>query len=322
MTKALITGGTGFIGLHLARYLLDQGLEVVLLDNLSRGRLDTHVQGLLESPGARFVQRDLLTPFAPGELDTDIGVVFHLAAMLGVQNVRENPYEVLRDNTLMTMNLLDAVRGLPTAPRVVYASTSEVYAGTLFHFELPLPTPETTPLAVSDIDEPRTSYMLSKIYGEALCRHSGLPWTVIRPHNVYGPRMGMAHVIPEMLKRAREADAEFTVWSVEHSRTFCFVSDAVAMLHAAAFSPQCENQVLNVGSQEPEVTMGELAGIVLRALGKDLPIAPLPSTPGSPPRRCPDMAKTHQLTGVAAQVGLEQGVAQTLDWYERHVFAN
>ncbi|THB62785.1 MAG: NAD-binding protein, partial [Desulfovibrio sp.] len=81
-------------------------------------------------------------------------------------------------------------------------------------------------------------------------------------------------------------------------------------------------QVLNVGSQEPEVTMGELAGIVLRALGKDLPIAPLPSTPGSPPRRCPDMAKTHQLTGVAAQVGLEQGVAQTLDWYERHVFAN
>ena len=89
----------------------------------------------------------------------------------------------------------------------VFASTSEVYAGSLEHFGLPIPTPETAPLGLPDLGRPRTTYMLSKIYGEALCRHAGLPFTILRPHNLYGPRMGMAHVIPELHARATHIQA-------------------------------------------------------------------------------------------------------------------
>jgi nucleoside-diphosphate-sugar epimerase len=92
----------------------------------------------------------------------------------------------------MLENVLTLARDQRDFSRFLFASTSEVYAGTLQYFGMPIPTPENTPLAMTALDEPRTSYMISKIMGEAMCQQSGLPFTIFRPHNVYGPRMGMA----------------------------------------------------------------------------------------------------------------------------------
>ena len=116
--------------------------------------------------------------------------------------------------------------------RFLFASTSEVYAGTLESFNLTVPTPEESVLAVQNLNEPRTSYMLSKIYGEALCRQAGIPFTIFRPHNIYGPRMGMAHVIPEQLKKAWAAEEgdQLGVHSPDHRRSFCYIDDAVELL--------------------------------------------------------------------------------------------
>ena len=325
MNKILITGGAGFIGFHLARLLAAQEEQVDVLDNFDRGVHDYELEALLALPNVNLVQADLLQPAELAELSDDYHYIYHLAARLGVANVLQQPFRVLADNTMMLLNTLQLASHQRQLKRFLFSSTSEVYAGTLQHFELPFPTPETTPLALTDLDHPRTSYMLSKIYGEALCLHSDLPVTLIRPHNIYGPRMGLSHVIPELLERADKlaADAALTVYSADHSRTFCYIDDAVRMIHQAAVSEACLNQTLNIGSQTPEITMGELARLILATVDKDgSELATQPAAPNSPPRRCPDMAKTLQLTGYSAKTDLAEGIRQTYDWYKTHVFHN
>ena len=322
MTKALITGGAGFIGLHLARRLTEQNLEVDLLDNFSRGAKDRDLEELCARPGVRLLSGDLLADGFVETADDDYQLIFHFAAIIGVANVLRQPYRVLADNTALTAAAVELGRRQKKLERLIFASTSEVYAGALENFELRLPTPEDAPLALTDLASPRTSYMLSKIMGEAMCRHCGLPFTIIRPHNVYGPRMGLAHVIPELMGKAHRAEegSGLEVFSVGHRRTFCFVSDAVEMIARAAVNPGCLNETLNIGAPGPEVTIGRLAELVLKTVGKNLDIQARPATPGSPLRRCPDMAKTMGFTGYEPQISLEQGLQLAWDWYRPRVF--
>ena len=276
----------------------------------------------MQSGRAHVIDRDLTRPASLSDASTDYRFVIHLAAILGVARVASRPYDVLTGNLTMLENALAAARRQAALERFVFLSTSEVYAGTSQHFGLPMPTPESTPLAVTELAAPRTSYMLSKIYGEAMCHQAGIPFTVVRPHNVYGPRMGLEHVIPQVLERAHRAPdgGSLEVYSVDHRRTFCHVEDAVELISRAAELPRCVGETLNIGTQEPEVSMGELADLIARVVGKTLQIVPLPATAGSPPRRCPDMTKTSQLTGYESRIGLEEGLDDTYDWYRTNVF--
>jgi UDP-glucuronate decarboxylase len=322
MSRVLITGGGGFIGAHLGRALAEAGHEIDLVDDLSRGRMDADLEELASRPNVRFVEKDLLAAGALDDLPQDYSRVFHLAAIVGVANVLDDPGRVLRANVELLAAVLDLCGRQRALDRLVFASTSEVYVGTLELGDLPVPTPEDSPLILPDLARPRTSYMLSKIYGEAMSFQSGLPVTVVRPHNVYGPRMGLAHVIPELLQRAHGTPdgGRLEVYSVDHRRTFCHVSDAVEMFARAAEAPGAEGEVLNVGNQEPEIRIGELAELIIRVAGKELEIDPLPPHPGSPERRCPDMSRTREVTGYTGRVTLEDGVRNTYDWYRPNVF--
>jgi nucleoside-diphosphate-sugar epimerase len=322
LSRVLITGGGGFIGAHLARHFADRDQDVHLVDDFSRGRLDADLTALVERPNVRLIEKDMLVPGALEDLSADYALIFHLAAIVGVSNVLDAPDRVLRRNVELLVAALGLAARQRDLERFVFASTSEVYAGTLALGNLPLPTPEDAPLTVPDPRLPRTSYMLSKIFGEAMSFQSGLPVTVVRPHNVYGPRMGLAHVIPELLKRAHEAEdgGRLGVYSVEHRRTFCHVSDAVEMFSRAAQAPQGVGETLNVGKQSPEIPIGELAELIIAVVGRRLEIEPLETHPGSPARRCPDMTRTSEVTGYVAEVTIEDGVRQTYDWYRRNVF--
>ncbi|MEP6909075.1 MAG: NAD-dependent epimerase/dehydratase family protein [Actinomycetota bacterium] len=321
MSKALLTGGAGFIGSHLAHRLTEMGYAVDLVDDFSRGSNDDRIASLQRSGSVRLLERDLRRPGALDDADDDYDCIVHLAAIVGVANVVDRPYEVLRDNVSMTEQTLALARRQRALQRFLFTSTSEVYSGTLENFDLPVPTPEQTPLALPDLERPRTTYMLSKLYGEAMCHNVGVPFTIVRPHNVYGPRMGLAHVIPELLQRAHNAtDGRLEVFSVEHKRTFCFVDDAVEMIVRSLESPRCEGQTLNVGTQAPEVTIGDLAALIVDVVGRQLEIVPLPATPGSPVRRCPDMSRTAELTGYSSRVALEDGVRRTYEAYRTRVF--
>jgi nucleoside-diphosphate-sugar epimerase len=320
--RAMITGGAGFIGLHLARALVAQGWSVDLVDDFSRGARDGELDALAATKGVRVLSANLCEAQGWAGLADDYDHIYHMAAIVGVANVLNNAFGVLDRNVAMTVLALNHAARQKALSRFVFASTSEVYAGTLQHYGLPFPTPETVPLTIPDVAHPRTSYMLSKIYGESLCLQSGLPVTIVRPHNVYGPRMGMSHVVPELMKKVWSAPAgsELEVFSVDHQRTFCYVEDAVTLITRAAAAPEGKGTTVNIGTQEPEVTMGQLAVAVMAAVGKELPVKAMPVHPGSPPRRCPDVALVDRITGHGTRVPLSEGLSRTFAWYRDNVF--
>jgi nucleoside-diphosphate-sugar epimerase len=318
MPRTLITGGAGFIGLHLGRALLERGHEITLLDNFARGVVDPELEQVRAQPRVCFLERDLTQP---GGLEGEYDHIVHLAAIVGVDIVRSRPYDVLALNHAMLERVIGFARAQKGLRRLLFASTSEVYAGTLRYFGMPVPTPESTPLTLHDLAEPRTSYMLSKVHGEAMCRYSGVPWSVIRVHNAYGPRMGLSHVVPQLLRKANALlpGGKLEVYSPRHRRSFCYISDVTELIARILETPGCEGETLNVGSQGPEVAMEEVGRLVLQTVGKTAGVEPMPDAPGSPPRRAPDMTRTTRLTGYAAQTDLPSGLARCWAWY-RNVF--
>jgi nucleoside-diphosphate-sugar epimerase len=322
MSSVLITGGGGFIGSHLAARLLALGHEVHLAENFQRGARDGFLRQILASDRARLIEVDLCAPGAASEVPQDYDHIYHLAAIVGVANVARAPYRVLNDNVAMLNAAIEIAHRQRNLSRFSFASTSEIYAGTLGAGELSFPTDEESKLVLPDLASPRTSYMLSKLYGEAMCKASGLPVTIFRPHNIYGPRMGMSHVIPELLQRAySKADGDrIEVYSVDHHRTFCYIEDAVELIRLATEAPAGDGETLNIGNEAPEVSIGALAEAVIGAVGRRLEIVPMPATAGSPTRRVPDTSKVRRLTGYTPSVSLEEGIARTFEWYRANMF--
>ena len=321
-SRVLITGGAGFIGYHLAKKLSESDYSVHLVDNYTRGILDKDLRRLLEHPKVKFTNVDLLDREKVLNLETCYNAIVHLGAIVGVQNVLDRPYEVLVSNTQMLDNVIGLARRQSGVLKLLFASTSEVYAGTLKHFTLAVPTPESTALTVSAVSEPRTSYMLSKLMGEAMLQQAGIPFTIFRPHNIYGPRMGMAHVIPEQLKQAFDSKVGtfLNVHSPHHTRAFCYIDDAVDMLKMMLESDSCIGETLNLGNQSPELSIRELVEVCISVSGKDLGIKELAPTAGSPIRRAPDMRQTAKLLNLSPRVVLQEGIELTWQWYRKNVF--
>tara|TARA_Y100000590_G_scaffold469071_1_gene654731 strand:+ start:4853 stop:5833 length:981 start_codon:yes stop_codon:yes gene_type:complete len=319
LKKVLITGGAGFIGFHLAKKLIKENYEVDIVDNFSRGVNDSDLINL--SKNVRLIDKDLIFDNI-NNFDKNYSFIYHLAAVVGVNHVLKSPYDVLDKNISLLQSAIKIGKAQKKIVRFIFASTSEVYAGTLKNYDLEFPTPETTPLTVSDLSENRTSYMLSKIYGEAMCLHSGLPITIIRPHNFYGPRMGLSHVVPELMKKVVECKStQLDVYSVNHKRTFCYITDAVNAIQMLAQSKSSIGKIYNIGSDDEEITMGELSKKIIEILGKKLAINPLPSTQGSPERRCPSIEKLRQDTEFKKQFSLDDGLKETFKWYETNIFS-
>lgn len=320
--KVLITGGAGFIGYHLTRKLAGEGNKVVIVDDFSRGVTDSFLKELTEKYDVELRTGNLLNRKIVDEIETDFDYIYHLAAIIGVQNVLNHSYDVLANNVMLTLNAIDIARKQENLKRILFASTSEVYAGTLSYYGLSFPTTEETPLTVSDLKHPRTSYMLSKIYGEALLRQSNVPYTIFRPHNFYGPRMGMSHVIPELLRKAYndENNGKLLVYSADHKRTFCYIDDAVELITRLAVCEEAVGQEFNIGNEKPEVTMREVCEIVIEVTGDKLEIEALPPSPGSPERRCPSMRKTISYAKCEPQISLKDGITKTFEWYKKNIF--
>ncbi len=320
MANILITGGAGFIGQAITRKLSDNPQNhITLIDNLVRGRIDSDLQEILDRPNVQFIQGDVTDTAFFDSLPTNFDYIYHLAAVIGVRNVMEKPDKVLYVNAISTLYLFEYAKRLPNLKRILFSSTSEIYAGTLKHFGIAVPTPETEHLTLDDITSPRTTYMLSKMYGESICFNYGrlynIPFTVVRYHNVYGPRMGFLHVIPEMFLKIRD-NATIDVASPTHTRAFCYIDDAVTSTILVTEHAATQGEIINIGNQAQELTIRELVQTIAKVMGKSITINELPDTPGSPARRCPDTAKIKQLTGFVPQVNLEEGVTRMYAWYK------
>jgi nucleoside-diphosphate-sugar epimerase len=317
MPKAMITGAAGFIGLQVSKRLLAEGYQLQLVDNLQRGRWDSEFCEIVDFPQVTFKKLDICDPEAFDELDTDCNLVFHFAAMLGVDRVLKAPFDVLTTNAAGMQNILKWARSLGRLERFVFSSTSEIYAGTRSHFSVPVPTPETVAITLEGVEKARTSYALSKAYGEALLHAADIPFTILRYHNVYGPRMGFDHVIPQIISKILR-DSNVPVPSADHTRAFCYIDDAVKQTVAAATATRTQGQTLNSGNSREEIKIIDLVQKIANVLKVEINIQPEPATMGSPDRRCPDTRKITELTGLSASIDLDQGLQRTCEWYLPH----
>jgi UDP-glucose 4-epimerase/UDP-glucuronate decarboxylase len=313
--RALLLGGAGFIGLHLARRLASAGHEVTVVDDFSRGRADADLDAL----PVQVISADLTDPFSYASLPHGWDQIYLLAAVVGVRNVEKDPARVVRVNTLAAMHLLDWVA---PGSRVFFASTSEVYAGGVDAGVVAVPTPEDIPVMISDITAPRFAYAVSKLLGEAAFLHTararGFEAVVGRFHNVYGPRMGADHVIPEMALRAQGGEDPFVVPGADQFRAFCHVGDAVEAIVRLMATPAAAGRIVHIGNDREETNIGDLAKLVLRIAGVSPAIEARPAPPGSVARRCPDLGLLRSLTGYEPAVTLEEGVRSTFAWYATH----
>ena len=320
MKRILITGGAGFIGYFLLKRLSeDKANDIVIADNLSRGKMDPDLKKLLARKNVSFVEGDLTERAFFGKLYKDCEYIYHLGAIIGVKNVEEKPDKVLYVNALSTLNVFEYARTIKSLKRVFFSSTSEVYAGTMKHFHIEIPTAEDVPLTVEDIRRGRTTYALSKIYGESTAfiysTRYGIPITVGRFHNVYGPRMGYSHVIPESFVKIR-GNKVVDVPSASHTRAFCFIDDAVEFTIGASESPGAVNETLHIGNPREEISIRNLVIKISDVMNKEIVINELPPAPGSPRRRCPDISRVSKLTGYAPRVAFEDGIRETYNWYK------
>ena len=201
--KILITGASGFIGFHLATYLSsNKKNKIILVDNYYRGKKDSNFKELLlNKKNINFINLDLSKENAFLKLPKNINLMFHLAAINGTKNFYQIPYAVLINNTKININILNYLK-LNNKTKTIFASSSEVYASTTNLIKNTIPSKEKIPISIDDISNPRYSYAISKIFGEAgffaLQKKYPIKFNIVRFHNIYGPRMGFDHVIPEL----------------------------------------------------------------------------------------------------------------------------
>ena len=316
--RALITGGAGFIGSHLAEALLNGGHEVDIIDNLSTGAI-RNVGHLKSNPRFRYTIDTLTNEPLLAELIDRNDVIFHFAAAVGVKLIVEEPVHTIETNVHGTEVVLKHAN--KKRKKVVIASTSEVYGKST-----DVPFREDADLVMGATVKHRWAYACSKAIDEFLAlayyKERGLPVIIVRFFNTVGPRQtgqyGM--VLPSFVQQALSG-APITVFGDgTQSRSFTYVGDVVECLLKLVSEPKAVGQVFNIGNKE-EVTILKLAEIVKSLTGSASPIEFVPYDKAyeegfeDMPRRVPDLTKVHQLVGYEPKVQLNEIITKVIDYF-------
>ena len=317
--RIIVTGGSGFIGWHLANYLSrNKNDEITVIDNHERGEADSMFKELISKPNVIFLNRDMTKKIFYEDLSGFYDCIYHLVAINGTKNFYERPYDVMRVNILSLMNMLEWCRP-ENCGGFLFSSSSEAYAGTIGTDSTLIPTNEKIALSVNNVMNPRWSYGGSKITGELLtinyCRTHNVKFKIVRYHNVYGIRMGYDHVLPEFFRRVYDKVNPFPIYGGEETRAFCAVDDAVRATEAVMLSEKTNGEIIHTGNPTQEIKIIDLLKLVLKIAGENPEIKILPAPEGCVFRRCPDTQKLYNLTGFKSSIKLEDALPEIYDWY-------
>lgn len=256
MPHALITGGAGFIGSHLAEHLLDAGHTVTIIDNLSTGRIENLVL-VDKRPHFRSAIEDIRNIHVMDRLVSECDIIYHLAAAVGVQRIISEPIETIETNIGGTEVVLKTARRY--RKKVMIASTSEVYGkGIRFPFH------EDDDAVLGPTTRSRWSYATSKAVDEFLAlayyKEASLPIVIFRLFNTVGPRQSGQYgmVLPRFVQWALKDEPIFVYGDGEQQRCFCNVRDVVGAIYNLSNSEAAVGQVFNIGSTE-ETSIAALA---------------------------------------------------------------
>jgi len=319
--KVLILGGAGFIGFNIAKHLTEnRDYQITIADNFMKKNRDAEFDQLVSEYNIKVIEDDFSYPEAYEKLDNNYDQVYMMAAFVGVDNANNKPHEVIRINTSLTLYTLEWIRR-STIGKVVFASTSENYAGTIDAFGYTIPTPEEVPLTIQNIAHPRFTYAVTKILGESgflnYAKMLGFETTIIRYHNVFGPRMGFNHVIPHLVIRFRNGEDPFKVYGHDQTRDFCYITDAVLGTVLAMETPGTHGEIYHLGTQV-EITIGELIHYTGELMNFKGTYINAPTYPGSVSRRSPDTTKSKKQLGFSSKVSWQEGLKKTVDWYNQY----
>ena len=320
MKKALILGGAGFIGINIAKFLIKhRDYEITIADNLSRGKMDSYLEDTISNKNVKFIEGDFTNIQTYNELEKDYDYCFMLASVVGVNNTLKKPDEIIKINSMLIINTLEWIKKA-NIKNVVFTSTSENYAGTIDKFGYDIPTAEDVPLTIIDIAHPRYTYAVTKMLGESgflnYAKVHGFKCTVVRYHNVIGPRMGFKHVIPHLAERFLLGNENpFLIYGHNQTRSFCDITDAVRGTVLAIESQNSNGQIYHIGSSD-EITIEKLiktAGEFFEYRGE---YKNAPTFPGSTDRRCPDITKAKKELNFEPQIYWQDSLINTLQWYK------
>ncbi|MBV9944332.1 MAG: NAD(P)-dependent oxidoreductase [Solirubrobacterales bacterium] len=313
MNRVLVTGGAGTIGAAVVKRLL--------ADSAWEARVADHREPpVWMREGCEIRTADLRDPTAADAAVHGCSHVIHLAAIVGgIANFHKLPFTLFAANNALTGALTQAAveRGVE---RFVFVSSSMV-----FERASEFPTPEGH---LDQCPTPRSAYGFSKLAGEVYTRAAhdehGLRYTICRPFNAYGPgelpdpdEPGIAHAVPDLIHKALTGRRPLEIFgSGEQTRTITHVDDIADGIVTAMASPAAENEDFNISASR-ELTVADLARLIWEACGNDpaeFELKHLPSFTVDVQRRCPSVEKARLLLGWEAQIDLDDGIAQTVQW--------
>ena len=303
-----MAGGAGFIGRHLCAKLLQNGYQVICVDNLITGH-KKNIESLLANKNFKFIKKDIIKP-----LNFSPDFIFQLASPASPVDYQTHSEETLLANSIGTRNLLQLA--LKNKARVVIASTSEIYGDPKEH-----PQKESYLGNVNSFG-PRSCYDESKRFAEALVyvylHKYDLDIRIARIFNTYGPIMQKddGRVISNFINQALE-EKDLTVYGQGvQTRSFCYVSDLVEGLYKLMFTPGLKGEVVNLGNPE-EYTIIDLAKKIIAMTGTKSKITYKPFPQDDPMQRCPDITKAKKLLDWQPRVASSEGLQKTIEYYRQ-----
>lgn len=323
---ALVTGGAGFIGSHLCERLIKTGVHVRCFDNLWKGRLD-NVAEIMDKQNFEFIKGDLLNFDEVMKAFTDVDIIYHLGAVVGVKHYVENPLKVIEVNVLGTRNVLEAARRRDVR-KLIFASSSEVYGKNV---NIPLKEEDDRILGPTSVD--RWCYATSKALDEhayyAYHRQYGLKTVILRYFNAYGPRQECSDygaVVSIFIRRALNNQPSQVHGDGKQTRAFTYVDDIINGTILASEKESAVGEAFNIGS-ELEISILELANLIIKLAGKEgrLKSIFIPYGEFYGPsyedirRRMSDISKARRILGYEPKTTLEEGLRGTIKWYEQHL---
>ena len=308
--KVLVTGADGFIGSHLVEMLVARGYDVVALSQYN----SFNYWGWLEDVGCRdrikVVSGDVRDPHFCKHITRDIDTVYHLAALIAIPYSYVAPDSYVDVNVRGTLNICQAAKENGVS-RVLHTSTSEVYGTAQY-----VPIDEKPPL------QPQSPYSASKIGADAMAMsfHNafGLPVTVVRPFNTYGPRQSARAVIPTVITQIAAGRRQIKLGDVSPTRDFNYVSDTCRGFIALAECEAAVGKTVNIGSNY-EISVGDTVELIKRLMGSDVELVTdeqrLRPEKSEVFRLWCDNSLIHQLTGFTPEHSIESGLSKTIEWF-------
>jgi len=306
LRRVLVTGGAGFLGSHLCDRLVEQGHDVICLDNFFTSQ-KSNVAHLLSRPNFELVRHDITLP-----IYLEVDEIYNLASPAAPGHYQHNPIKTIKTSLMGAIHVLGLAKRCRA--KVLQASTSEVYGDPEVH-----PQSESYRGAVNPLG-PRACYDEGKRAAETLFmdyhRQNGVNIRIVRIFNTYGPRMHPfdGRVVSNFIRQALQRE-ELTIFGDgKQTRSFCYVDDMIEGILRMMAGPDEFTGPVNLGNTE-EFTVAELARQVLEITGSGSPVVFKPLPPDDPVRRQPDIALAREKLDWEPKVALRDGLARTIEWF-------